>query len=52
MTLEEGLKNFVVNIKPTMLKCQSGARLTKDEQYTIAQFYLEVIHYLSQQGKP
>lgn len=46
MTQKQGLKNFAVNIKGTMKKCQNGEKLTKDEQNTILQFYLEVVDFL------
>ena len=47
MEQKQGLKNFCVNIKPIMGKCNAGMKLTKDEQKEIVQFYLEVIDYLS-----
>lgn len=46
MEKKQGLKNFIVNIKPVMVKCRDGKKLTKDEQKTIVAFYLEVINYL------
>lgn len=41
-----GLRNFVKNINPVILKCRKGEKLTKDEQGQIVQFYLEVIQVL------
>ena len=43
MNNTEGLKNFARNIKPIMEKCRDGKKLSKDEQSTIVQFYLETI---------
>lgn len=57
MTQLEGLKNFSLNIKDTMLKIKDAerhigiAKLTKGEQCTILQFYLEVVDYLSKEVK-
>ena len=42
-----GLRNFVRNIEPEMMKCKDGVRLTKAEQQHIVQFYLETVHVLS-----
>ena len=44
----EGLRNFIANIKPIMEKCRDGKKLTPEEQITIVQFYLEVIHIVGQ----
>lgn len=49
MTQLEGLKNFAVNIKPTMLKIKEGKKLTQSELQAILQFYLEVMDYLASQ---
>ena len=49
MEQKKGLRNFCQNIKPTMTKCREGKRLTKEEQETIVQFYLEVVSYLGSQ---
>ncbi len=47
MEQKQGIKNFAVNIKPIMQKCNAGVRITKDEQKQIVQFYLEVVDHLS-----
>lgn len=47
MTDREGIANFILNIKPIMEKCRDGKNLTKQEQSTIKEFYLEVIHYVA-----
>ncbi len=47
MEQKQGLRNFVQNIKPVMLKCKGGKKLTKDEQGQIVQFYLEVVDFIS-----
>jgi hypothetical protein len=46
MTAKEGLTNQIENIKPIMLKCKAGQKLTKDEQTSIVNFYVEVSYYL------
>ena len=57
MTQLEGLRNFSINIKDTMLKIKDAtrnsklARLESHEQDNILQFYLEVVDYLSKEGK-
>ena len=57
MTQLEGLKNFSLNIKGTMLRIKEAtgrgkvARLGFHEQDTILQFYLEVVDYLSKEVK-
>ena len=59
MEQKQGLKNFAVNIKPTMLKIKTNVdegqgRATKldyHEQYIILQFYLEVIDYLNKESR-
>ena len=43
----QGLKNYIYNIKPVMLKLRTKKRLTTEERETIVQFYLEVADYLS-----
>ena len=56
-TQVQGLKNFSVNIKDTMLKIKDAvrdgkgkpAKLTIHEQNSIMQFYLEVVDYLGKQ---
>lgn len=47
MTQLQGLKNFAVNIKPTMLKIKDGKRIHPDELQNVLQFYLEVLDYLN-----
>ena len=59
MEQKQGLKNFAVNIKPTMLKIKTNvdegqgrpAKLDYHEQYNILQFYLEVVDYLNKECK-
>ena len=46
----ENLKNFIMNMNPTMLKVKHGEKLTESECNQIVQFYLEVIH-VCKQGK-
>lgn len=46
MTQEQGIKNFAVNIKPTMLKIKENKELTQSELDSVLQFYLEVVDYL------
>jgi hypothetical protein len=41
------LKNFVINLKPTMLRLKNGEELTTDEKNKIINFYLEVSTLLS-----
>ncbi len=51
----QGLRNFAVNIKPTMAQIHEAinqgqskpAKLDYHAQYSIFQFYLEVCDYLS-----
>ena len=43
----QGLKNFSLNIRELMLKCKNGEKITREEQQTIVEFYLETIDYLS-----
>jgi hypothetical protein len=56
MTQIQGLKNFSINIKKTMLKISDArkgnkvAKLFPEEQSEILEFYLEVVDYLSKQG--
>ena len=47
MEQKQGLRNFTQNIKPVMLKCKDGKRLTKNEQKQIVEFYLEVVDFIS-----
>jgi len=47
MTMKEGLLNFSKNIKPIMLKCREGKKVTKEEQRTISEYYQEVLYYLA-----
>ncbi len=47
MENSQGLRNFVRNIQPIMMKCKHGENLTKGEQAEILEFYLETIHVLS-----
>ena len=42
----EDLKNFLINIKPIMLKVKNGEELTDNEREEIVQFYLEVSSFL------
>ena len=51
MEQKQGIKNFAVNIKPIMEKCRHGKKLTKQEQETIVQFYLEVVDFISKEVK-
>ena len=46
MDAKQVLVNFTLNIQPIMRKCRDGIKLTKDEQETIVEYYLEVVHYL------
>lgn len=46
MEQKTGIQNFVVNLKETMLKLKNGERLTRDEQKTIVEFYLEVADFI------
>ena len=48
MANKQGLVNFTHNIKPIMEKCRDGKKLTKDEQGTIVQYYLEVIVFINE----
>lgn len=43
---KRGVMNFTQNIKPLMMKCRKGEKITKDEQRQIVEYYLEVVHYL------
>jgi len=45
----EGLKNFIVGIKPIMLKLKNGEKLAEWETKQIVQFYLETVAVVSQQ---
>lgn len=47
MEQSKGLKNFTVNIKPTMAKIKDGKKLTNSELQSILEFYLEVVDYIS-----
>jgi len=53
MTQKEGIRNYSLNIRDSMLKIQEAtnknkvAKLTTSEQYSILNFYLEVVDYLS-----
>jgi hypothetical protein len=40
------LRNFILNIKDTMMKLHTGKKITKDEGKQIVQFYLETVHYV------
>jgi len=46
MDQKDGLINFSKNITPIMGKCKNGQKLTKEEQNTIVEFYLEVLNYI------
>lgn len=47
MESSKGLRNFVQNIQPVIMKCKHGEKLTKDDRSQIVEFYLEAIHVLS-----
>jgi len=47
----DALRNFIQNIKPTMLNVQSGKKLTEDERKQIINFYLEVSYQVEQSFK-
>lgn len=47
MTQLEGLRNFALNIKPTMLSIKNGEKVSQPELASLLQFYLEVLDYLS-----
>lgn len=38
----DSIKNFIVNIKPVMLKVKNDEPLTADERNQIVNFYIEV----------
>lgn len=42
----QGLKNFAVNIKATMLKIKNREKVSKPELDSVLQFYLETIDFL------
>jgi len=46
--MNEGLKNFIINVKPTMLKLKENKRLTEGDRKSIVQFYLEVINTIGE----
>lgn len=46
----EGLRNFAVNLKPTMKQIEGRKKLLPSELQSILQFYLEVVDYLSGQA--
>ena len=39
------MKNFIINIRPIMLKLKSDAALSKEEKEIILQYYLKSINY-------
>lgn len=43
------LKNLIINMKPTMIKLKNNERISSDEKKLIITFYLEVIHFMSQE---
>ncbi len=46
MEQKQGIQNFVVNIRETMLRLKNGEKLTNDEQKAIVEFYLEVADFI------
>ena len=48
MNGQRGIKNYLQNIKPTMLKLKDGERLLRSEEQSIVEFYLEVNHFISE----
>lgn len=47
MEQKQGLKNMAINIEKSMVKITKREKLTQTELDSIAQFYLEVVNYLS-----
>lgn len=45
MTQLQGIKNFAINLKPSILKIKNGKKLLPDELNSIREFYLEVVDY-------
>jgi hypothetical protein len=36
------VRNFIINIRPVMLKLKQGFSLTKEEREQVIQFYIEI----------
>ena len=48
MDKKEGLRNYCVNIKSTMIKIRDKEKLSSDELNQILEFYKEVMCFLSE----